>query len=194
MRFESAAVSGESGDFSQGLRADTLTEGLTVVYVFAGVVLLALAIRLTIMSSGNLLPKHTRQVVVVLLCPLGAGLTTFLTRRRVHSTRLFFTPDQNRLVTTDWFAAIQASIFGILGLAAMAVPPSSAEPCYALMLLIMVAALGRELAPPDFSGLRKLAVDEIAIKKNHKYATVVADAERYRVLWVTEDRKEASFA
>ena len=54
------------------------------------------------------------------------------------------------------------------------------------------AALGRELNPPDFSGLRKLAVDEISIKKRHKYATVVADAERHRVLWVAEDRREAS--
>lgn len=54
------------------------------------------------------------------------------------------------------------------------------------------AALGRELNPPDFSGVRKLAVDEISIKKRHKYATVVADAERHRVLWVIKDRKEAS--
>jgi len=53
-------------------------------------------------------------------------------------------------------------------------------------------ALGRELNPPVFSGVRKLAIDEISIKKRHKYATVVADAERYRVLWVTKDRKEAS--
>lgn len=53
-------------------------------------------------------------------------------------------------------------------------------------------ALGRELDPPDFSGVRKLAVDEIAIKKKHKYATVVADAERNLVLWATRDRKEAS--
>lgn len=53
-------------------------------------------------------------------------------------------------------------------------------------------SLGRELAPSDFSEVRKLAVDEISIKKRHKYATVVADAERYRVLWVTKDRKEAS--
>jgi len=53
-------------------------------------------------------------------------------------------------------------------------------------------ALGRELKPPDFAGVRKLAVDEIAIKKRHRYATVVADAERYRVLSVTKDRKEVS--
>lgn len=54
-------------------------------------------------------------------------------------------------------------------------------------------ALGRELTPPDFSALRKLAIDEISIKKRHKYATVAADAERYRVLWVAKDRKEASW-
>lgn len=54
------------------------------------------------------------------------------------------------------------------------------------------AALGRELNPPDFSGVRKLAVDEISIKKRHRYATVVADVERCRVLWVLKDRKEVS--
>jgi len=31
----------------------------------------------------------------------------------------------------------------------------------------------------DIPGVRKLAVDEISIKKRHKYATVVADAQRY---------------
>ena len=54
------------------------------------------------------------------------------------------------------------------------------------------AALGQQLNSPDFGGVRKLAVDEISIKKRHKYATVVADAQRYRVLWVVKDRKESS--
>jgi transposase len=50
--------------------------------------------------------------------------------------------------------------------------------------------LERELNPPDFSNVRRLAVDEIAIKKGHQYATVIAEAQRGRVLWVVEGRSE----
>ncbi len=52
--------------------------------------------------------------------------------------------------------------------------------------------LGKELNPPDFSELKYVAVDEISIKKGHNYATVVADCERSRVLWVVKDRKKES--
>jgi len=47
-------------------------------------------------------------------------------------------------------------------------------------------ALELELDPPNLEGLRLLAVDEIAIKKGHKYATVVLDFETRRVVWVGE--------
>lgn len=51
-------------------------------------------------------------------------------------------------------------------------------------------ALEAELNPPDLKGLRILAVDEIAIKKGHKYATVILDFETRRVVWAVEDRTE----
>jgi transposase len=51
-------------------------------------------------------------------------------------------------------------------------------------------ALEAELNPPDFDNLRVLAVDEIAIKKGHKYATVIIDFETRRVVWAVEDRTE----
>ena len=52
--------------------------------------------------------------------------------------------------------------------------------------------LDKELNPPDFSGVESIAVDEISIKKHHKYATVVSETRRRRVLWVEKDRTEKS--
>jgi len=50
----------------------------------------------------------------------------------------------------------------------------------------------QELEPPDFRGVEELAVDEIAIKKHHHYATVIAESRRRRVLGVEKDRSEKS--
>lgn len=51
--------------------------------------------------------------------------------------------------------------------------------------------LDRTLGPPDLDGIRLLAMDEFAINKGHRYATVVVDAERKRVLWVGRGRSRA---
>ena len=51
--------------------------------------------------------------------------------------------------------------------------------------------LERTLGPPDLDGVRLLAMDEFAIQKGHRYATVVVDAERKRVLWVGRGRSRA---
>jgi len=47
------------------------------------------------------------------------------------------------------------------------------------------------LGPPDLDGVRLLAMDEFAIQKGHRYATVVVDPERKRVLWVGRGRSRA---
>ena len=52
-------------------------------------------------------------------------------------------------------------------------------------------ALERRLRPIDLDGVRRLAMDEFAIQKGHRYATVVADAERKRVLWIGRCRSRA---
>ncbi len=44
----------------------------------------------------------------------------------------------------------------------------------------------------DYEGLRILAVDEIAIKKGHRYMTVVIDYVTGRVVWMCKDRKKAT--
>lgn len=51
--------------------------------------------------------------------------------------------------------------------------------------------LERTLGPPDLDGLTLLAMDEFAIQKGHRYATVVVDPQRKRVLWIGRGRSRA---
>ncbi|MBW2622425.1 MAG: ISL3 family transposase [Deltaproteobacteria bacterium] len=48
--------------------------------------------------------------------------------------------------------------------------------------------LEKEYGDTDYSGLKILAVDEIAIRKGHNYMTVVLDYETGRVIWMAEGR------
>lgn len=52
--------------------------------------------------------------------------------------------------------------------------------------------LKRILEPIDLNGVTELLIDEFAIQKGHRYATVVVDATRKRVLWVGRGRSRAS--
>ena len=52
------------------------------------------------------------------------------------------------------------------------------------------AALALELNPPDFTGLRHLAIDEFSIRRRHTYGTIFLDVERNRVLWVCATREK----
>ena len=49
--------------------------------------------------------------------------------------------------------------------------------------------LERDYGQPDLNGLRLLAVDEISIRKGHRYLTVVLDYLSGRVVFVGKDRK-----
>jgi len=49
--------------------------------------------------------------------------------------------------------------------------------------------LQKALGPPDLSGVALLVMDEFAIQKGHRYATVVVEATTKRVLWVGRGRK-----
>src|SRR5690606_7915745 len=48
--------------------------------------------------------------------------------------------------------------------------------------------LHREVVEPDRTRLRRLIMDEFALYKGHRYATVVACADTQQVLWVGEGR------
>jgi transposase len=46
------------------------------------------------------------------------------------------------------------------------------------------AYLEEKLGPVDLSGVEQIVMDEFAIHKGHRYATVIVDASNKRVLWV----------
>jgi len=50
------------------------------------------------------------------------------------------------------------------------------------------AYLERTLGEPDLAGLTLLALDEFAIKKGHRYATIFVEPMRKQVLWVCKGR------
>ncbi len=50
------------------------------------------------------------------------------------------------------------------------------------------AYLERELGPVDLDGVEVIGMDEFAIQKGHRYATVIVEPTRKRVLWVGRGR------
>lgn len=54
--------------------------------------------------------------------------------------------------------------------------------------LIDFRHLERELGPVDVSGVEVIGMDEFAIQKGHRYATVIVEPMRKRVLWVGRGR------
>ncbi len=54
------------------------------------------------------------------------------------------------------------------------------------------AALKAEFDATDYDGLRRLAIDEIAVHKGHSYMTVVLDYDTGRVVWMGEGRQIAT--
>ena len=54
------------------------------------------------------------------------------------------------------------------------------------------AALEAEFGQTTYDGLKRLAIDEIAVKKGHNYMTVVLDYDTGRVVWMGEGRQNAT--
>jgi transposase len=53
-------------------------------------------------------------------------------------------------------------------------------------------ALAQRLGPLDVSTVRIIAVDEFALHRGHRYATVVVEVPTKRVLWVSRERDRAA--
>jgi len=53
-------------------------------------------------------------------------------------------------------------------------------------------ALQAEFGNTTYDGLKRLAIDEIAVKKGHNYMTVVLDYDTGRVIWMGEGRQTAT--
>jgi transposase len=51
------------------------------------------------------------------------------------------------------------------------------------------AYLQESLGPPDLSGVEQIVIDEFAIQKGHRYATVIVEPSTKRVLWVCRGRR-----
>ncbi len=54
------------------------------------------------------------------------------------------------------------------------------------------AALQAQYGQTDYQGLKRIAIDEIAVKKGHQYMTVVLDYDTGRVVWMGKDRQIAT--
>ncbi|TDX30028.1 transposase [Modicisalibacter xianhensis] len=52
--------------------------------------------------------------------------------------------------------------------------------------------LAREVSAPDLSQVRRLIMDEFALYKGHRYATVAICADTQQVLWIGEGRSRAA--
>lgn len=54
------------------------------------------------------------------------------------------------------------------------------------------AALQRDFGTTNYEGIRRLAIDEIAVRKGHDYMTVVLDYDTGRVVWMGTGRQIAT--
>jgi len=53
-------------------------------------------------------------------------------------------------------------------------------------------ALHAKFGATDYAGLKRLAIDEIAVKKGHRYMTIVLDYDSGRVVWTGAGRETAT--
>jgi transposase len=53
-------------------------------------------------------------------------------------------------------------------------------------------ALAARLGPVDLTGVRQIAIDEFALHRGHRYATIVVEVATKRVLWLAQGRDGAA--
>lgn len=120
---------------------DLLTEILTALYVFIGIILLSVASRYPHIQSIKSYYNYKLLVLAILLCSLIAALANYLVRSYSHKHSLIFTHDINCFTPTDWYAALHGFLIVVFGLVSLSWSPASSDTRYALMLVLMATSL-----------------------------------------------------
>jgi transposase len=101
-------------------------------------------------------------------------------------------PRLERLVWLERYARVTTRLAESVARLCAAMPIKQVAGYYGLgwdqTKAIDKAYLGRTLGPVDLSGVEEIAMDEFAIRKGHRYATVVVEPHEKRVLWIGRGR------
>jgi transposase len=121
---------------------------------------------------------------------LGAETTLLMDRRRFDCSRCG--PKLERLSWLEPWARVTNRLADAVARLCEFLPIKQVAAFYGLswgtVKEIHKSFLERELGPVDVKGVRMIAMDEFAIQKGHRYATVVLDPQSKRVLWVCRGR------
>jgi transposase len=105
-------------------------------------------------------------------------------------------PKLERLSWLDRYARVTRRLAGSVVRMCQVLPVKHVASFYALawdtVKDLDKAYLERSLGEPELSGLEAIAMDEFAIQRGHRYATVVVEPRRRRVLWVGRGKDRES--
>lgn len=120
------------------------------------------------------------------------GADTWLAVRRVRVRCPACGPKVERLAWLERYARVTTRLAESVARLCKVLTVSHAADFYDLnwktVKAIDKAWLTRSLGPIDLAGVRQLAMDEFAIQKGHRYATVIIEPGSKRVLWVGRGR------
>ncbi len=121
---------------------------------------------------------------------LGAQTYLLVWRRRVHCPRCG--PKLEALAWLEPYDRITRRLAESVGRMCKILPIKHVAEYYGLdrktVKRLDKRYLERTLGPVDLSGVEQIVMDEFAIQKGHRYATVVVEARSKRVLWVGRGR------
>ena len=142
--------------------------------------------------GGETEQEHERVAREVRDLPiLGADTVLVMERRRMECEGCG--PRIERLEWLDRYARVTKRLAEAVARLCQILPVKQAAEFYGLSWdtakEIHKSWLHRELGPVDLSGVDVIGMDEFAIQKGHRYATVIVEPKTKRVLWVGRGRK-----
>lgn len=121
---------------------------------------------------------------------LDAQTIVYIHRRRVHCPRCG--PKVERVSWLDRYARVTKRLAESVAMLCQVMTIKHVANYFSLSWDTVKAidknALIAAIEPVDLSGIEKFVMDEFAIQKGHRYATVIAEPESRRVLWVGRGR------